>query len=43
MRYSEHFPNHDGQVLEAAREHGLEGLMAKCLTSTYEARRSRIG
>ncbi len=40
IRYSEHFPNDDGQVLEAAREQNLEGLMAKCLTSVYQSRRS---
>ncbi|MCU1260395.1 MAG: dependent ligase, partial [Bryobacterales bacterium] len=40
IRYSEHFPNDEGQVLTAAREQGLEGLMAKCLTSTYQSRRS---
>ena len=40
IRYSEHFANDEGQVLAAAREQGLEGLMAKCLTSTYQSRRS---
>ncbi len=28
------------ELLTVAREHGLEGLVAKCLTSTYQARRS---
>jgi bifunctional non-homologous end joining protein LigD len=40
IRYSEHFENDEGQVLAAAREQGLEGLMAKCVTSTYQSRRS---
>ena len=40
VRYSEGFPNDDGQFLELAREQGLEGLIAKCLTSTYQHRRS---
>jgi len=40
VRLSEHFPNDEGQFLEAAKEQGLEGLIAKCLTSTYQPRRS---
>jgi bifunctional non-homologous end joining protein LigD len=28
------------ELLTVAREHGLEGLVAKCLTSTYQSRRS---
>ena len=40
VRYSEHFPNDEGQFLETAREQGLEGLIAKCLTGTYQHRRS---
>ena len=40
VRYSESFPNDEGQFLEMAREKGLEGLIAKCLTSTYQHRRS---
>ena len=40
IRYSEHFPNDEGQFLEAAREQGLEGLIAKRLDSTYQHRRS---
>ncbi len=28
-------------LVEAARQNGLEGLVAKCVTSTYESRRSR--
>ncbi len=40
FRFSEGFANDNGQFLEAAREQGLEGLIAKCLTSTYQHRRS---
>ena len=40
IRYSESFPNDEGQFLEAAREQGLEGLIAKCVDSTYQHRRS---
>ncbi len=40
IRYSENFPNDRGEFLEAAREQGLEGLIAKCLDSTYQHRRS---
>ncbi len=41
LRVSEHFENDGEHLLEAAREGGLEGLMAKCTTSVYESRRSR--
>ena len=40
IRYSESFPNDEGQFLEAAREQGLEGLIVKCVDSTYQHRRS---
>lgn len=40
IRRSEHFPNDEGELLEAAREQGLEGLVAKRLDSTYQHRRS---
>jgi len=40
FRFSEGFANDRGQFLEAAREQGLEGLIAKCLSSTYQHRRS---
>lgn len=41
LRYSEHFVNNGEEMLEAARQTGLEGILAKCATSTYEPRRSR--
>jgi bifunctional non-homologous end joining protein LigD len=41
LRVSDHFEGNGEQLLEAAREGGLEGLMAKCATSVYESRRSR--
>jgi len=40
LRVSEAFPNAGPALLEAARNTGLEGLMAKLATSTYESRRS---
>jgi len=40
VRFSEGFPNDEGQFLDLAREQGLEGLIAKCLTSIYQHRRS---
>ena len=40
-RYSDHFPSSESALYDAAREQGLEGLMAKCLTSAYQSRRSR--
>ena len=41
LRISEAFPGAGEQMLEAAREHGLEGIVAKHATSCYESRRSR--
>src|SRR6185312_2961897 len=41
IRVSDHFENAGEQLLEAARQSGLEGLLAKCTTSVYESRRSR--
>jgi len=41
LRISECFPGAGEEMLEAARETGLEGLLAKHATSTYESRRSR--
>ncbi len=40
VRVSDTFPP-EPQLLEAARQNGLEGLVVKCLTSTYETRRSK--
>ncbi len=40
MRVSEHFENSGEELLEAARQSGLEGLIAKLGTSVYESRRS---
>jgi bifunctional non-homologous end joining protein LigD len=41
LRISEAFPGAGEEMLEAAREHGLEGILAKHATSCYESRRSR--
>ena len=41
LRLSEAFPGAGEQMLEAAREHGLEGIVAKHEASFYEPRRSR--
>ncbi|MFY9724161.1 MAG: DNA ligase D, partial [Bryobacteraceae bacterium] len=41
LRISEAFPGAGAELLEAARENGLEGVMAKHATSVYESRRSR--
>src|ERR1019366_2613708 len=41
LRISEHFENAGEDLLEAARQSGLEGLIAKSATSAYESRRSR--
>ena len=42
VRISEAFPNDAGEaLLEAARESGLEGIIAKHATSIYEPRRSQ--
>ena len=40
VRYSEHFEAGGREVLEAAREHGLEGILAKRAESRYASRRS---
>jgi bifunctional non-homologous end joining protein LigD len=41
LKISDHFVNAGEELLEAARQNGLEGLLAKCVTSVYESRRSR--
>jgi bifunctional non-homologous end joining protein LigD len=41
LRVSDHFENAGEDLLEAARQSGLEGLLAKSTTSVYESRRSR--
>ena len=41
LRVSEHFESAARTLLEAARQSGLEGLIAKRTTSLYESRRSR--
>ncbi len=41
IRLSGHFIAHGKEMLEAARQNGLEGIMAKRLDSKYESRRSR--
>jgi len=41
LRYSQHFPGAGAALLEAAREQGLEGILAKRANSCYESRRSR--
>ncbi len=41
LRMSESFPGSGERVLQAAREHGLEGVVAKQLDSKYESGRSR--
>ena len=41
LRISEVFPGAGDELLEAAREHGLEGVVAKHASSVYESRRSR--
>ncbi len=40
LRYSEHFPGAGDAMLQAARETGVEGLVAKHARSRYESRRS---
>ena len=40
LRISETFPNAGPDLLEAARQNGLEGLVAKLESSPYESRRS---
>jgi bifunctional non-homologous end joining protein LigD len=41
LRVSDHFENAGDDLLDAARQSGLEGLVAKNITSVYESRRSR--
>jgi len=41
LRISEAFPGAGQELLEAARETGLEGIVAKHAASTYESKRSR--
>jgi bifunctional non-homologous end joining protein LigD len=41
LRISDHFENAGEDLLEAARQSGLEGLVAKNTSSVYESRRSR--
>ena len=41
LRISEAFPGAGEEMLAAARENGLEGIVAKHATSRYESRRSR--
>ena len=41
LRVSDHFENAGEDLLEAARQSGLEGLLAKKTTSVYESRRSQ--
>jgi bifunctional non-homologous end joining protein LigD len=41
LRLSDYFTNSGEELLAAARQTGLEGLIAKCATSTYQSRRSR--
>ncbi|MCC6857615.1 MAG: DNA ligase D [Bryobacterales bacterium] len=41
IRISEHFPGSADLLLEAARENGLEGIVAKRAQSRYESQRSR--
>ncbi len=40
LRVSDHFENAGEDLVEAARQSGLEGLLAKKTTSVYESRRS---
>jgi len=40
VRYSDHFAGKGQELLAAAREHELEGVVAKRATSRYESRRS---
>jgi bifunctional non-homologous end joining protein LigD len=41
VRYSEHFPENGNALFNAARQQGLEGILAKQRESCYEERRSR--
>lgn len=40
IRVSDHFVGHGREMLEAARQNGLEGIIAKRIDSKYESRRS---
>ena len=40
VRYSEHFTGDGEELMEAVREQGLEGIVAKRADSVYESRRS---
>jgi bifunctional non-homologous end joining protein LigD len=39
IRYSEHFEGHGAELLEAARQQGIEGVIGKRASSFYESRR----
>ncbi|MBI1897054.1 MAG: DNA ligase D [Acidobacteria bacterium] len=41
MQYSAHFTAPAEEMLEAARQAGIEGVIAKCVDAKYESRRSR--
>ena len=41
IRYSEHFPEHGMALFDAAKQQGLEGILAKRRGSCYEERRTR--
>jgi bifunctional non-homologous end joining protein LigD len=41
IRCSEHFPEKGTALFDAAKQQGLEGILAKCRESVYEERRSR--
>jgi bifunctional non-homologous end joining protein LigD len=41
IRVSQAFPGAGAEMLDAAREHGLEGIVAKHANSCYESKRSR--
>ncbi len=41
IRFSDHFAANGAAMLEAARAHGIEGILAKRRDSKYEPRRSR--
>jgi bifunctional non-homologous end joining protein LigD len=40
IRYSEHFEGHGAELLEAARQQGIEGVVGKRASSFYESRRT---
>ncbi len=41
VRYSDHYPGQGVALFEAAKQKGLEGILAKRSSSTYEERRSQ--